>query len=68
MRAALAAWRVDNGAQENRPNPACVEEAFRELYLTTDASRFDPLTASSAVWEQMQHWRSAMNRAAPWKD
>lgn len=56
MRAALQAWRQQNQVQENRPNPDCDEALFQDLYVDTDPSRFDPLTASNAEWVRMQNW------------
>lgn len=61
MRAALAAWRVEVNAQENRPNPDFDPARYRELYVEVDASRFDPFRASQAQWETMWQWRKAMN-------
>lgn len=63
MRATLAAWREANSAQTNRPNPGFNPDRYRELYEEVDASRFDPLGASRAVWEKMWEWRQRMNTA-----
>ena len=61
MRAALAAWRRDVNAQENRPNPDFDPGKYRELYLDVDASRFEPDRADKAQWEKMWRWRKNMN-------
>ena len=63
MRAALDAWRKENEAQYNTPNPDCDEEKFRALYVDVDASRFDPVSADEAVWARMQEWRNEMKEA-----
>ncbi len=63
MRAALAAWRREIGAQENAPNPDCREEAFRRLYVDVDPSRFDPLHADHDEWSAIHAWRTDMNEA-----
>jgi arylsulfatase A len=65
MRAALAAWRQEVGAQSNRPNPQYSPARFRELYVDVDASRFEPAIADPARWEQMWSWRQGMNAAVP---
>ena len=58
---ALAAWRRDVNAQENRPNPDFDPLKYRGLYLDVDASRFEPDRASQAQWEKMWRWRKHMN-------
>ncbi|MBC2593212.1 sulfatase [Ruficoccus amylovorans] len=63
MRAALEAWRQSNDVQSNTPNPECDEAFFRRLYIDTDPSRFDPLTADTAQWQTIQEWRQGMNAA-----
>lgn len=61
MRAALATWRKSVDAQTNRPNPDFDSARFRELYIDTDPSRFEPLKADPAEWQRMQAWRRGMN-------
>jgi len=61
MRAALAAWRRANHAQENRPNPACDLNAYRALYQDVDPSLFDPLHATEAQWQRIWQWRMEMD-------
>lgn len=63
MRAALAAWRAEVNAQENRPNPDFDPAKYRTLYGEVDPSRFDPARASQSGWETMWQWRKAMNAA-----
>jgi arylsulfatase A len=65
MRAALAAWRKEVNAQENRPNPDFVPAKYRELYVDEDPSRFDPLRANQAEWEKIWTWRKSMNAVVP---
>ncbi len=61
MRAALDIWRQENAVQYNTPNPNCDEAFFQRLYIETDPSRFDPLTASSDQWARMWEWRKGMD-------
>jgi arylsulfatase A-like enzyme len=65
LRAALAAWRKSVDAQGNAPNPDCDPALYRQLYVDTDASRFDPAHADDAEWARMQEWRKGMNSAPP---
>ncbi len=64
MRAALDAWRTENEVQYNTPNPDCSEERFRALYVDTDPSRFDPVSANDDAWSRIQHWQTLMKEAA----
>lgn len=63
MRAALADWRRNIGAQANTPNPDFNAEQHRAIYTDFDSSRFDPPTADAAQWAAAQQWRSRMNAA-----
>jgi arylsulfatase A len=65
MRAALAAWRREINAQENRPNPDFVPAKYRELYVDEDPSQFDPLRADQAQWIKIWTWRKGMNSVLP---
>jgi len=58
---ALNDWRKENKVQYNRPNPDCIEEKYRELYVDTDPSRFDPISANKTGWECMWKWREKMD-------
>ncbi len=66
LRAALARWREENGAQSNVPNPDCNEALFRRLYVEVDPSRFDPLAADDDEWRRMAAWRRIMDRPSEW--
>jgi arylsulfatase A-like enzyme len=65
MRLALAAWRLQVDAQDNRPNPDFDAVQFKRLYGEMDPSRFDPLDATSEQWQQAWSWRKAMNSVLP---
>ena len=65
MRTALADWRQAVHAQENRPNPKFDPARYQELYVDTDASRFDPPKASPADWQKIWQWRKGMNTVVP---
>jgi arylsulfatase A-like enzyme len=63
MRTKLAAWRTENSAQCNTPNPHYAPEKYRQLYEDVDSSRFDPATATDAQWKKIKQWREEMNAA-----
>jgi arylsulfatase A len=63
MRATLAAWRKEIGAQTNAPNPNFNPARYREIYVDTDVSRFQPAQANEAQWLGVQAWRQMMNAA-----
>jgi arylsulfatase A len=65
LRAALAAWRTQVGAQTNQPNPNYSPDQYRALYIDVDASLFEPSQAAPAQWEQMMQWRKRMNAVLP---
>jgi len=65
MQAALATWRKQVHAQENTPNPNFIPAKYRELYVDTDPSRFDPVQASQTQWKQIWSWRQGMNAVVP---
>jgi len=67
MRAALNAWREENDVQYNSPNPDCVEDKFRGLYVDIDPSTFDPAAADEAEWARIQEWRKGMDEVDPQK-
>ena len=64
MRAALAAWRKANNAQNNRPNPNYDPAQYRALYQDVDSSRFNPFTATDEQWKQIGEWRKSMDAAS----
>ena len=61
MRTSLDTWRRDNDVQYNTPNPNCIEDQFRFLYVSVDPSRFDPLQADESDWARIQEWRKGMD-------
>lgn len=61
MSAALDGWRRENDVQYNRPNPACSEEKYRELYVDVDPSQFDPVAANEKEWARIRQWRKGMD-------
>jgi len=63
MRAALDAWRTENQAQMNVPNPDCDEAWFRRLYVDVDPGAFDPLAATPEEWARIDTWRKGMDKA-----
>lgn len=63
MRAALDGWRMENNVQYNVPNPDCDEEEFKQLYVETDPSKFDPLLADEPDWIHICEWRKGMDVA-----
>lgn len=60
MGSALDQWRRDLDVQYNTPNPDCDEEKFRQLYITTDPSKFDPIAADEDGWERILTWSDNM--------
>ena len=65
LRAALAKWCKENGAHTNVPNPDFIPQKYRELYVDTDPSRFDPAVAGEEQWKNIQEWRHGMNSVLP---
>lgn len=63
MRAALASWRIEMGAQTNAPNPAFDSSLHRAIYRDYDISKYDPAKASKAEFEQTLAWRKVMDAA-----
>ena len=63
MQQALAAWRREVGAQENRPNPNFDPEEHAAIYHDFESSRFDPRNASPETTERVLHWRHLMDAA-----
>lgn len=63
MRQALAQWRTTMRAQNNTPNPAFDPARYREIYVDTDISRFEPAKAGDAQWAAAARWRTLMNNA-----
>lgn len=63
MQTTFEAWRRGTNVQLNTLNPDCTEAAFRRLYIDTDPSRFNPLTADTEQWAQIHEWRKGMTAA-----
>ncbi len=61
MKAKLAAWRKEVGAQENRPNPKFNPELYRKLYVDVDVSRLRPTGTAAEMEVQWRPWRQLMN-------
>jgi arylsulfatase A-like enzyme len=65
LRTTLETWCRENNAQTNKPNPDFVPGKFRELYVDTDPSRFDPAAATDKQWEEIRKWREGMIEVLP---
>ncbi len=52
-------------AQLPTGNPNFDAALHKKLYLDIDPSKYDPLKATKAEFDQMQEWRKAMNAAVP---
>jgi arylsulfatase A-like enzyme len=63
LRAKLAAWRKEVGAQENTPNPAFDPALHQAIYLDVDVSQLKPAATSTATWEPYREWRQRMDAA-----
>ena len=67
LRAKLAGWRYEVGAQEMTPNPEFDAARHKALYLDPDPSKFAPATASPMSFVAMQAWRKRMDAAVSTK-
>ena len=67
LRAKLAAWRKEVGAQEMTPNAAFDASRHKAIYVDPDPSKFAPATASPMSFEAMQSWRKRMDAAVSTK-
>ena len=65
LRASLADWLTKVNAQSNQPNPGYDPAKYRERYIDTDPSQFNPAEADQAEWKKMWHWRQLMNETQP---
>jgi arylsulfatase A-like enzyme len=65
LKARLAAWRKEVGAQENAPNPNFDAALHRRLYEDQDASKLKPAATAAATRPEWEAWRKAMNAALP---
>jgi arylsulfatase A-like enzyme len=68
LKARLAAWRKEVGAQENTPNPKFDAALHRQLYEDVDASKLKPAATAAAMRPGLQAWRKAMNAVLPKKE
>ena len=64
MKARLAAWRKDVGAQENSVNPDFDAALHRKLYVDTDVSRLKPAATAAEMTKPLAGWRQGMDEAA----
>lgn len=67
MKANLAAWRKQLGAQENTPNPAFDADLYRQLYIDTDVSRLKPAKTAAEMTPKLAAWRKGMDAVVPKK-
>jgi arylsulfatase A len=67
LKARLAAWRKEVGAQENAPNPKFDPVLHRRLYEDLDASMLKPAAAAAAMRTDLDAWRKSMNAVLPSK-
>jgi arylsulfatase A-like enzyme len=65
LKARLAAWRKEAGAQENEPNPKFDAALHRRLYEDVDASQLKPAATAAAMRPDWEAWRKAMNAVLP---
>jgi arylsulfatase A-like enzyme len=65
LKARLAAWRKEVGAQENTPNPKFDAALHRQLYEDLDASELKPAATAAAMRPELEAWRKAMNAVLP---
>ncbi len=65
LRAKLAGWRTEVGAQGMTPNPEFDAAVHKTLYLDPDPSKFAPATALPVTLKAMQAWRKRMDAAIP---
>jgi arylsulfatase A-like enzyme len=63
LRAQLAGWRQEVGAQENTPNPRYDAELARQLYHDVDASLIEAADTAAEMRAEWQGWRNTMNAA-----
>lgn len=67
LRARLAGWRKEVGAQMNEVNPRFEPALHRSLYQDIDPSRYHPPKASADEFQRMLTWRKQMNAVIPAK-
>jgi arylsulfatase A len=67
LKARLAAWRKEIGAQENTPNPKFDPALHEQLYEDLDASKLKPAATAAALRPEWEAWRKGMNAVLPKK-
>ncbi len=67
MKASLARWRKEVGAQENRANPLFDAGLHKKLYVDIDVSALRPAATAAAMETQLRAWRQGMNAVLPGK-
>jgi arylsulfatase A-like enzyme len=65
LKAWLAAWRKEVGAQENAPNPKFDAALHKRLYEDVDAAQLKPAATAAAMRPDWEAWRKAMNAVLP---
>jgi arylsulfatase A-like enzyme len=63
LKAKLAAWRKEVGAQEMRPNPDFDAALHRKLYIDTDVSTLEAAATAAEMRPKLEAWRQGMNDA-----
>jgi arylsulfatase A-like enzyme len=63
MRASLAAWRKQIGAQENTPNTNFDPGQYKRIYQDIDISRLKPNGNAAETGKSAAAWRKAMDAA-----
>jgi arylsulfatase A-like enzyme len=65
LKARLAAWRKEVGAQENTANPKFDAALHKKLYEEVDVSTLKPAATAAAMRPGLEAWRKAMNDVLP---
>jgi arylsulfatase A-like enzyme len=67
LKARLAAWRKEVGAQENTPNPKFDAALHKQLYEDMDVSKLKPAATAAAMRPDLEAWRKLLNAVLPKK-
>jgi arylsulfatase A-like enzyme len=67
LKAKLAAWLKEVGAQENTPNPKFDAELHKRLYVETDVSTLKPGATAAEMRPKLAEWRKGLNDVLPKK-
>jgi arylsulfatase A-like enzyme len=65
LKAKLAAWRKDVGAQDNTPNPNFDPALHKKLYVDIDVSALKAEPTAAEMRPKLQGWREGMNAVLP---